>query len=923
MLQYNNPLLDKDFLVKLNANKEREIYARIIALTFQETPVEQIEGRVTQGSINIDGASSLRRTCSLTLTAKDLNINDFYWGVKSKFKLEIGLKNTVDTENYPEVIWFPQGVYVITGFNTSYSTNNYLITISGKDKMCLLNGDLGGALPASIDFGVEEYYDADNNMTTFTKVPIQKIIREALHAYALEPYYNIVINDLDEVAVELLDYKGDTPLYLLKKVNTSEYINFTDDGSIPIKFAHGGSSEVFPLQDLEERGGYFDKRVELAPEAQANKASEIVFQDDDKKIIYTVAKVEYGETAGYRRTDLTYAGDLISNIGESITSILDKIKNMLGNYEYFYDLDGKFVFQRKKIYVGTVWNNIVKNIDETYIANALPTGELAYSFEGNQLITAFSNAPAIANLKNDYSIWGARKSAAGEDIPIHYRYAIDVKPTRYTTLAITEDDIKDHNEVYGSIAPLEPQESVTYTVEDYDWRELIYQMALDYFKYNQLDVYATRLAQANYDEEEPLYQYGTTGYEQYYTDLQGFWRQLYNSNPEPYYAEVFVKGDEDTFKYADPAGELIELYAQEKYDNVELNKQKKEDLLCLITVGDHQELHPWLDTIKIPEYLDETQYLEVEGDEANIKEDKYSIKFYIKNRQGEYKPVYWSTRLQYKKNEIYVKEDGQYKKILDSNEYGQLNDNLYYLVKDNKDFYSIFENKLKSLFWCESKQEYYRYLFKSTLDIAGNVVESGDQIKTPIKYRQKAFEYIVDPESNQLYWTLDLIENPAALNFWFDFLDAESELGQFSVPAVGDRSKAINDNDVTAIYFRQVPNLIFTTYEDYVNSDLGLNESGYNIVFYNSNLESMFNISNQGKSAQDVLEELLYNYSYCIESVTIQSIPIYTLQPNVKIAVKDQESKIDGEYVVNKISIPLTYNGVMSINATKAPVRIY
>ena len=85
----------------------------------------------------------------------------------------------------------------------------------------------------------------------------------------------------------------------------------------------------------------------------------------------------------------------------------------------------------------------------------------------------------------------------------------------------------------------------------------------------------------------------------------------------------------------------------------------------------------------------------------------------------------------------------------------------------------------------------------------------------------------------------------------------------------------------------------------------------------------MFNISNQGKSAQDVLEELLYNYSYCIESVTIQSIPIYTLQPNVKIAVKDQESKIDGEYVVNKISIPLTYNGVMSINATKAPVRIY
>jgi hypothetical protein len=43
-------------------------------------------------------------------------------------------------------------------------------------------------------------------------------------------------------------------------------------------------------------------------------------------------------------TDLVYAGDLISNIGETLTSVLDKIKNMLGNFEYFYDLGGRFVF---------------------------------------------------------------------------------------------------------------------------------------------------------------------------------------------------------------------------------------------------------------------------------------------------------------------------------------------------------------------------------------------------------------------------------------------------------------------------------------------------------------------------------------------------------------------------------------------------
>jgi hypothetical protein len=64
----------------------------------------------------------------------------------------------------------------------------------------------------------------------------------------------------------------------------------------------------------------------------------------NSKITYCVAKLDYGTIAGYRTTDLVYPGDLISNIGESITSMLDKIKNILGNFEYFYDINGKFIF---------------------------------------------------------------------------------------------------------------------------------------------------------------------------------------------------------------------------------------------------------------------------------------------------------------------------------------------------------------------------------------------------------------------------------------------------------------------------------------------------------------------------------------------------------------------------------------------------
>jgi hypothetical protein len=57
-----------------------------------------------------------------------------------------------------------------------------------------------------------------------------------------------------------------------------------------------------------------------------------------------VIKIDYGDIPGYRATELTFAGELKSNAGETITSILDKIKNKFTNFEYYYDIDGKFVF---------------------------------------------------------------------------------------------------------------------------------------------------------------------------------------------------------------------------------------------------------------------------------------------------------------------------------------------------------------------------------------------------------------------------------------------------------------------------------------------------------------------------------------------------------------------------------------------------
>ena len=100
-------LYDKEFLLNLDKQKNRVIYARITALSFDEFPIETIEGRVTGGSINLDGASALRRTCSLTIIAADFNYDYYYWGLNSKFKLEIGIENTVYSSIH-NIIWFNQ-----------------------------------------------------------------------------------------------------------------------------------------------------------------------------------------------------------------------------------------------------------------------------------------------------------------------------------------------------------------------------------------------------------------------------------------------------------------------------------------------------------------------------------------------------------------------------------------------------------------------------------------------------------------------------------------------------------------------------------------------------------------------------------------------------------------------------------------------
>ena len=58
------------------------------------------------------------------------------------------------------------------------------------------------------------------------------------------------------------------------------------------------------------------------------------------------------------------------------------------------------------------------------------------------------------------------------------------------------------------------------------------------------------------------------------------------------------------------------------------------------------------------------------------------------------------------------------------------------------------------------------------------------------------------------------------------------------------------------------------------------------------NMKEMFIKGARGKSAKDEIDTLLYNHSYCAESINISSIPIYFLEPNTCIYISDSDTGV-------------------------------
>lgn len=416
-------LEDQAFLKKLDAENNLTKRVRISVLDFNiESTIATIEGKVTGGNISLNGSSAMRRTLSLSLLADPKgiekqgsiecisysNINEVnnIISINKKIKVEIGFENIfINFNEYKEydIIWIPLGTYVIKTASVSTNNSGTNISLTLNDKTSALNGDVGGTIPAATVFSETESYGVSPTEKTTTQLLIKDIIKHLVVDFGGERPENVIIEDIPDIARKAVRWEGSSNLYL-----------------------------------YESSGGRLEFTTEIKKDGSNN--------DIPPSKTFTPK-----ELCGYVVESFHYPGKLECNVGETVSAMLDKIKNALGNYEWFYDVWGRFHFQEKKNYLNTAHaSNIVELERNGYLLSA-NLSKSVYTFDATNkhMLSSISSSPQYQNVKNDFVVWGTGKTSTGAQKPIRYHLTFAAKPdvSQDPRLAFIYTDYLGHKQV--------------------------------------------------------------------------------------------------------------------------------------------------------------------------------------------------------------------------------------------------------------------------------------------------------------------------------------------------------------------------------------------------------------------------------------------------------------------------------------------
>lgn len=377
------------FLEELFEHNIRVVHTKIQLLNWDEQVLKEIQGIVKSGSYNADGTSRVRRNLSLTFSVKDRDDELVYKYLTpdKKIKLYIGLENQTSRYQEDEIIWFNMGIFILTEPSYSHSVDTATISINAQDKMTMLNGTLGGRLPAPVSF-VEKRNGKNYSFSW------RDIFLSAAVNFGNENPAKVIIDSV--------------PDYI------NEYTQVKNVAGLKDKFIH-----------INAPGDVDGERIITRAWSPAVPETEINFSKGDR--IYKLRRFGPPDpSAGTVSTQESYQ----KNVNEPLTSIFEDIVEAMSNtHEFFYTRDGDLMFQPIKNYVNEVFDP-EKDTDLGYFAYELDMDDFipnylglpfTYNFADKKTIIRYNNNPSYTNIKNDF----IATRETGEILEI----AIDHKPT--------------------------------------------------------------------------------------------------------------------------------------------------------------------------------------------------------------------------------------------------------------------------------------------------------------------------------------------------------------------------------------------------------------------------------------------------------------------------------------------------------------
>ena len=886
-------LQDSQFLQDLTLRKNKTLLCRVILLDLEEEPIANIEGRVQDGTLQVDGSSSIRRqgNISFVLGFYEKDKIDIKQMIKTgnKIALEIGYVNNYK-QDYPQyanysTIWFPQGVFIIANPSFSKSLEDYQISFDLRDKMCQLNGILGGTFPATITLG--EYDVVDENGAIVTKpISMYQLVQELVNHWGGEQLGKIIINDLPKYTTTPMMWNGSAPLYLFYN-------------SVYDKYRYSLSNTI--------------------------RTNETFVQAFDK-----------GEYAGRGYTVFSYPeqasegqGIFTVSAGTTVESALHQIKEKLGNFEFFYDIDGNFVFQEVRNYMNTnqatVTLNLAKqlNLDMKDYLVDLSMGNSKYQFVNYPAIISISENEQWDDLKNDFVLWGKKKVTDDIEVSVRYHLAIDEKPTYtdpngYDCLIGFKRDSAEKVSVLIDNRSAEILTSCRKNCEDETIIDAIEELETTVEKlesgYGYAEYFRSTLVEGKTTPEEKR------------TERQKFIKNL------KIWANKVTGGEDKEIDWStlDYLGNKHIILGKQLSDLIDSYIAYENYLYETENQGSTNIDEPSHDIVTGFELLiykkcKNTQEFPAVGDEEFIYVDESTNKFY--------KWVFNSSLKCYNYEEIDNDEDLRFYTITTT--YPQSYKDKYEIREDidwrvelwlsgyNDDLSGVNPN----YYYAELMAELPKYLdFEDA--------EDGKSVR--FTWKQDYLKSAWQVQNNKVIRTDKSEVDTLAFNYYIDFIDGGKDLQQYNIQNIGRRlDSTVDEDNVNCVFEPDIPEVVI------LNPTLLPKPTELNSII--ESLEEIYmpytfaaesEVSDDGWDYltdtsfwSDLASETAYVYNSAFyeirnhlyektaiqKNVSLETLPIYYLEPNSRVTIKDDICEIDGDFMITNFSLPLSQDGTTSI----------